>query len=305
MTVQPTTAEVLAGHDVVFLALPHGHSGRVAAELTAAHPDTLVVDLAADHRLVSAESWQAYYASEHQGTWPYGLPEMLIAGGGKQRERLRGAQRIAVPGCNVTAVTLAAAPLLQAGVIRPEALTAVLANGPSGAGRALKSHLLAAEILGSASPYAVGGSHRHIPEIEQNLNQALGADPVTGPVRITFTPTLVPMARGILATVSAPLAPGLDAGQARRKAQQAFTAAYGDEPFVRVLPDGQWPATASTAGSNVAQLQWALDERAGSVVVVIALDNLSRGTAGQAIQSAQIALGLDEGAGLPLEGVAP
>lgn len=304
MTIADSSAETLAGHDVVFLALPHGQSGAIAAELEEASPDTLIVDLAADHRLVDPEAWKKYYGSEHPGTWTYGLPELLTAEGA-QRSALAGTRRIAVPGCNVTAVTLGMQPLVKAGLIDQSKLTAVLANGVSGAGKALKPHLLAAEVLGSASPYAVGGTHRHIPEIEQNLARAAGEDPLASSTRITFTPTLVPMARGILATVSAPLTEAAGSGSAAaQKIGEAF-AVYRDEPFITVLPEGQWPATASTVGSNEAHLQWALDERAGTVTVCIAVDNLVRGTAGQAIQSTQIALGLEEASHLPHEGVAP
>lgn len=301
MTVQESTAAVLAGHDVVVLALPHGASGRIAAELAESSPDTLIVDLAADHRLQSARAWEAFYGSEHPGTWTYGLPELLLADGTRQRERLRTTARIAVPGCNVTAVTLGLQPLLAAGLVDPTRLTAVLANGVSGAGKALKPHLLAAEVLGDASPYGTAGTHRHVPEIEQNLAGVLGR-PVDDPgVRISFTPTLVPMSRGILATLSAPLT--ADAGDEEVRA--VFERAYAAERFVRLLPAGQWPHTAATTGANTAHLQCAVDARAGTVLVSVALDNLVRGTAGQALQSAHLALGLAESTALPTEGVAP
>ena len=311
--VKESTAEVLAGHDVVILALPHGQSGAIAAELEESSPDTLIVDLAADHRLISAATWEKFYGSEHQGTWAYGLPELLTADGTKQREALTDTKRIAVPGCNVTAVTLGLAPLVQSGLAAPAGLNAVLANGVSGAGKALKPHLTAAEVLGDASTYGTGGTHRHVPEIEQNLNGVLGADAADGPTRISFTPTLVPMARGILATITAE--PGesapktaeglLDAAALKDQLVQAFDQAYADEPFVRVLPEGQWPRTSSTTGSNLAHVQFTVDERAGKILVVVALDNLVRGTAGQALQSIHLALGLDETTALPLEGVAP
>ncbi|MFS0884304.1 N-acetyl-gamma-glutamyl-phosphate reductase [Aeromicrobium sp. 179-A 4D2 NHS] len=290
--VAETTPETLAGHDVVFLALPHGASGEVAAQLP---EDVLVIDCGADHRLESAADWADYYGGEHAGTWPYGLPE-LITGDGRQRDALPGARRIAVPGCNVTAVTLGLQPAVAAGIVEPTDLVAVLANGFSGAGKALKPHLLAAEGLGSASPYGVGGTHRHIPEIAQNLRHA-GADGVT----ISFTPTLVPMARGILATATARLAEGVDATAARA----VYEKAYGDEPFIRLLPEGQWPTTAATLGANVAHVQVAVDERANRLVTVTAIDNLVKGTAGGAIQSMNLALGLPETTGLTTIGVAP
>lgn len=298
---QPTTAEALAGHDVVVLALPHGASGEIAAQLP---DDVLVLDLGADHRLSSAAAWEQFYGSPHAGTWPYGLPELLHAVDGKvtgrQREALAGARRIAVPGCNVTAVTLGLQPGVAAGLVEPTDVVAVLANGYSGAGKALKPHLLAAEGLGAAAPYAVGGTHRHIPEIAQNL-QVAGAPEVS----ISFTPTLVPMARGILATVTARLAPGLDPRTAGAAVREAWAAAYADEPFVELLPEGRWPSTAMTLGANTALVQVAVDAAAGRVVVVAALDNLVKGTAGGAVQSMNVALGLPETAGLVTEGVAP
>ncbi|HSI92705.1 MAG TPA: Asd/ArgC dimerization domain-containing protein, partial [Jiangellaceae bacterium] len=215
---------------------------------------------------------------------------------GKQRAALAGATRIAVPGCNATAVTLALAPGLAAGVIEPTDLVAVLACGTSGAGKVLKPHLLASEIMGSASPYGVGGEHRHVPEIEQNLALAAG-----GPVAVSFTPTLVPMARGILATTTARPVRGTDAAAVRA----AWAAAYAGEAFVRLLPAGQWPTTAAVLGANTAQIQVSLDERAGRVVAISAIDNLGKGTAGAAVQAANIALGLAETTGLAVTGVAP
>ncbi len=289
---QPTTAEVLAGHDVVFLGLPHGQSGAVAAQLG---DDVLVIDCGADFRLESSADWREFYGGEHAGTWAYGLPE-LIVGEGRQRDALRGVNRIAVPGCNVTAITLGIQPAVAAGLVEATDLVAVLANGYSGAGKAPKTHLLAAEGLGAASPYGVGGSHRHVPEIMQNLRRAGAAE-----VTISFTPTLVPMARGILATTTARLADGIDLTSVRA----AYEVAYDDEPFVHLLPEGQWPTTAATLGANTAQMQVAVDERARRLVVVSAIDNLVKGTAGGAIQSMNLALGLDETTGLSTIGVSP
>lgn len=287
-----TTPENLAGHDVVVLALPHGASGALAAQLPAG---TLVIDCGADHRLASATAWGEYYGGEHAGTWPYGLPE-LITPTGLQRETLGGVDRIAVPGCNVTAVTLALQPGISHGVVDPTDIVAVLANGYSGAGKKLAVPYLAAEALGAAVPYAVGGSHRHIPEIVQNLTSAGAAG-----VRISFTPTLVPMARGILATVTAPLAAGVNVEAVRA----AWEEAYADEPFVHLLPQDQWPTTAATTGANTALMQVAVDGKAGRVVVVCAIDNLVKGTAGAALQSMNLALGLPETTGLTTVGVAP
>ncbi len=287
-----TSVDTLAGHDVVVLALPHGTSGEIAAQLP---PDTLVLDCGADHRLASSAAWAEYYGGDHSGAWPYGMPE-LITGSGHQRDALAGAKRVAVPGCNVTAVTLGLQPGVAAGVVDPTDITAVLAVGYSGAGKKLATNLLASEGLGAASPYAVGGTHRHIPEIVQNLEVAGAED-----VKISFTPTLVPMARGILATITAPLAAGVSADEVRA----AWENAYADEPFVHVLPEGQWPTTAATLGANTCLVQVAVDKKAGRVVVVSAIDNLVKGTAGAALQSMNIALGYPETTGLQLQGVAP
>jgi N-acetyl-gamma-glutamyl-phosphate reductase len=287
-----TTPDNLAGHDVVFLALPHGKSGAVT-ELLAA--DTLVIDCGADHRLVSESDWSKFYGGDFYGAWPYGLPELVKANGTKQRESLKGVSRIAVPGCNVTAISLGLAPGLLAGVITGEDIVAVLAVGPSGAGKSLRTDLLASEILGSANAYAVGGSHRHVPEI-QNLHGASGAR-----VTVSFTPVIVPMARGILATSTARLAPGVSGADVR----SAWEIAYANEPFVHLLPEGQFPRISDVVGANTALIGLAVDEAAERVVTVTAIDNLVKGTAGAAIQSANIALGLNETTGLPVNGVAP
>lgn len=293
LTLVDTTSENLAGHDVVFVALPHGLSGELTASLG---EDTLVIDCGADHRLTSEADWAAFYGGEYFGAWTYGLPELLLADGGTQRQHLAGARQVAVPGCNVTAITLALAPGIRAGVILADDLVSVLAVGTSGAGKALKPHLLASEIHGSAAPYAVGGTHRHTPEIVQNLTAA-GGEGVT----VSFTPVLVPMSRGILATSTAKLAPGADAATVRA----AWEEAYAHEPFVELLPPGQFPKTADALGANTALIGLAIDEAVGRVVVVSAIDNLVKGTAGAAVQSMNIALGLPETAGLQTNGVAP
>ena len=287
-----TTAAALAGHDVVFLALPHGHSGALAAQLDEA---ALVVDAGADHRLESAADWAEFYPGEWAGAWIYGVPELLTASG-RQRDALAGATRIAAPGCNASAVSLALAPAIAAGLVEPTDLGAVLAVGPSGAGRVLRVDLSASELLGSANAYAVGGMHRHVPEILQNLAKVTG---VRG--SISFTPVLVPMARGILATCTARLTPGVTEAAIRA----AYDGAYDGERFVQVLPAGAFPAVEHTIGANTLLLGLAVDAAAGRLVVIAALDNLVKGTAGAAIQSANVALGLPEGAGLPVDGVAP
>lgn len=287
-----TTPEALAGHDVVFLALPHGQSGPLAARLG---EDVLVVDCGADFRLRDPADWEHFYGSPHAGTWPYGLPELP-----GNRERLRGTRRIAVPGCYPTVTTLALFPAYAAGphgtsLAEPDAVV-VAASGTSGAGKSEKTNLLGSEVMGSMSAYGVGGVHRHTPEITQNLSAVAGE-----PVTVSFTPTLAPMSRGILATCTARAKPGVGADDLR----QAYERAYADETFVGLLPEGQWPATAMTLGANSALVQVALDERAGRIIAVAAIDNLTKGTAGGAIQSANLALGLPEQLGLTTIGVAP
>ncbi|MDQ3715141.1 MAG: N-acetyl-gamma-glutamyl-phosphate reductase [Actinomycetota bacterium] len=283
----PTDATTLSGHDVVFLALPHGHSAELAATLPA---ETLVVDLGADHRLSNSASWERWYGGSHVAPWPYGLPELAGA-----RGRLTGARRIAVPGCYPTAAILALAPALAAGLIEPDVVV-VAASGTSGAGRKVAPHLLGSEVMGSATAYGVGGVHRHTPEIIEHLGGAAGTA-----VRVSFTPVLAPMSRGILATCTAPLAGDLDTAAAR----SVYEKAYADEPFVTVLPENAWPSTGSVLGSNSVHLQLSVDAEARRLIVIAALDNLTKGTAGAAIQSANLALGLPETSGLPMLGLAP
>lgn len=293
MTVSDTTLEALSGHDVVFLALPHGASAEIAAQLP---PETLVIDAGADHRLEDAEAWEKFYGSSHAGTWPYGLPELMLTDGSRQREALRSARRIAVPGCYPTSSILALNPGFQAGLLEPQDVVIVAASGTSGAGKSAKTHLLGSEVMGGMSPYGVGGGHRHTPEIEEKLGLAAGA-----PVQISFTPTLAPMARGILATCTARVKPGVTVEQLR----QAWEEAYRDEPFVHLLPEGLWPTTKSVQGSNHVEMQLAYDPHAQRVIITSAIDNLTKGTAGGAIQSMNIALGLPENLGLLQEGLAP
>ncbi len=284
---EPTSAEALAGHDVVFLALPHGQSAEIAEALGA---ETVVVDCGADFRLTDAQAWDRFYGGAHAGSWPYGLPEL-----GDNREALSGARRIAVPGCYPTVSSLALAPAVQHDLVDASDVVVVAASGTSGAGKAAKAHLLGSEVMGSASAYGVGGVHRHTPEIVQNLSAlAHGTD-----VRVSFTPLLVPMSRGILATCSAPTT--VDAGTARA----AYLKAYADEPFVHVLPEGVWPQTQSVLGSNAVHLQVTVDEAAGRLVAVGAVDNLAKGTAGAAVQCMNLALGLPETTGLSTVGLAP
>ena len=276
---ETTSADRLAQADLVFLALPHGESGRLAAGL----PDTVaVVDLGADHRLAAAADWGRWYTGPHAGTWTYGLPELPGA-----REAVAASRRVANPGCYATAMALALAPLVAAGLADPDDVVVVAASGTSGAGRTAASHLLATEVAGDLSPYKVG-RHQHVPEVKQ----------ATGARSLSFTPVLAPMPRGILATVTARALGPADP-------REVLAAAYDGEPLVHVLPQGRWPHTAATLGSGSCHLQATVDTDSGRLVVVAALDNLGKGAAAQALQNANLVLGLPELAGVPVSGVAP
>jgi N-acetyl-gamma-glutamyl-phosphate reductase len=287
-TFGPTGPDELAGADLVFLALPHGASWALAAGLP---PDVVVVDLGADHRLADGAAWTAYYGGSAAPAWPYGLPELPDA-----RAALTGARRIASPGCYPTAVALGLAPLLRGGLVEPHDVVVVAASGTSGAGRAASERLLASELMGSVGAYKVGGVHQHTPEMEQALSEA-----AREPVSLSFTPTLAPMPRGILATCTARLTHGVTTAILR----DALHDAYDDEPFVHLLAGDVWPSTGATLGSNAVHLQAAADTHADRAVVVVALDNLGKGAAGQAVQNANLALGLDETLGLTALGIAP
>jgi len=284
---EETSPETLEGHDVVFLALPHGQSGPIAAGLG---EQVVVIDCGADYRLADSALWERFYGGTHAGTWPYGLPELP-----GQRDLLRGATRVAVPGCYPTVSTLALAPAVAENLVDDDVVV-VAASGTSGAGKAAKPHLLGSEVMGSVSAYGVGGVHRHTPEIIQNLSGL-----TDGTVTVSFTPLLVPMPRGILATCSARVHEGITEHDVRA----AYTKAYADEPFVHLLPEGQWPQTKSVTGSNAVHLQVTIDEDAHRLVAVGAVDNLAKGTAGAAVQCMNLALGLDEATGLSTVGLAP
>jgi N-acetyl-gamma-glutamyl-phosphate reductase len=311
----PTAAAPLSGADLVFLALPAGESAALAAQLPG---PVKIVDLGPDFRLADPAAWARFYPGPHAGQWEYGLPELPAA-----RARIQAASRVAVPGCYATAAILALAPLLGAGLAGPSDIVIVAASGTSGAGRAARPELLGSEVMGAVSAYQAGGTHRHTPEMEQALGAAVAAGPgrpmahrrprktvsapssmpdgPPGPVTVSFTPLLAPMPRGILATGTARLADGAGAGALR----DAVARAYVGEPFVRLLPEGSWPTTAATAGSNAVHLQVAADQHAERAVAVAALDNLGKGAAGQAVQCANLMLGLAETAGLTANGVAP
>jgi N-acetyl-gamma-glutamyl-phosphate reductase len=282
---EETTPEILAGHDVVFLGLPHGQSAVIADALP---PSTLIVDCGADFRLKDASEWTQYYGGTHAGTWPYGMPELP-----GNRETLSGATRIAVPGCYPTVSILSLLPAIASGLVDTR-VNVVAMSGTSGAGRAPKVNLLASEVIGSVRAYGVGGAHRHTPEITQALSAAANA-----PVDVSFTPVLVPTSRGILATCTARTA----ATEAELRA--VYEAAYAEEPFVFVLGEGEYPETGSVIGSNAVQIGIAVDERSGTFTAIGVVDNLTKGTGGAAVQSMNLAVGFGEAEGLTTVGVAP
>jgi N-acetyl-gamma-glutamyl-phosphate reductase len=282
---ESTDAATLAGHDVVFLALPHGHSAALADQLS---DDTVIIDCGADFRLTDATAWERFYGSAHAGSWPYGLPELPGA-----RDRLRGATRIAVPGCYPTAALLALWPAIAADLI-DSAVTVVAVSGTSGAGRAAKTDLLGSEVIGSARAYNIGGKHRHTPEIAQGLAAVTARD-----VTVSFTPVLIPTSRGILATCTAHTTATVS------ELRSAYEKAYDTEPFVHLLPEGQLPTTGAVLGSNAAQLAVAVDEDASTFIGLAAIDNLVKGTGGAAVQSMNLAVGWPETEGLTIVGVAP
>lgn len=299
-TFDHTDPAALAEADLVFLALPHAEAAELAAQL----PErTAVVDLGAGFRLADPQAWQRFYSGPHPGRWTYGLPELPGA-----RQRIRGSRRVAVPGCYATAAILALVPLVAAYLVAPTDIVVVAASGTSGAGRSARTDLLGSEVMGSMAAYAAGGRHRHTPEIEQALGEALPTADQPRGVTMSFTPSLAPMPRGILATCTARLAaPPAGDGDAEWDARlrSALRSTYTDEPFVHLLPEGRWPNTGATAGGNAAHLQVAADTHAGRAVVVSAIDNLGKGAAGQAVQVANLVLGLPETAGLSAHGIAP
>ncbi len=270
--------------ELVFMALPHGESAALVASI----PDHVkVVDLGGDFRLSDASQWEKYYGGKHAGVWVYGLPELKGA-----RTKIAGEVRVANPGCYATSIALGVAPAL--GFIDCQDIVVVAASGTTGAGRSAKINLIASEVMGSLISYKFGGVHQHTPEIEQALGTVAGKE-----VRVSFTPILAPMPRGILSTITAKLTQPMDSQQAHA----IFADAYDDEHFIDVLPLGVLPKTGALTGSNKVQIQVAVDSHTNRLVISVALDNLGKGAAGQAIQNANIIAGFDEGAGLTLDGL--
>jgi N-acetyl-gamma-glutamyl-phosphate reductase len=279
---EATDPQTLQNADMIFLALPHGASAKLAEQL----PDgAKIVDLGADFRLRDEKAWERFYQGPHAGAWTYGLPELPGA-----RAAIQKAKRVAAPGCYPTASILALAPLVTDELVDSTDIVIVAASGTSGAGRSPKPNLLGSEIMGSTAAYSVGGTHRHTPEIEQAL----------GGATVSFTPVLVPMPRGILATCTARLKPGVTEQDLRQALR-----CYDTEPFVHLLPEDRWPVTKAIAGSNAAHLQVTADTRTNRAIVISAIDNLGKGAAGQAVQIANLMLGFPETRGLTTHGVTP
>ena len=269
--------------DLVFIALPHGESAKLISQID---PKVKVVDLGADFRLVDGKKWEKYYGGKHAGSWVYALPELV------DHKLISSTNKVANPGCYATAIALSIAPALS--LINAEDIVVVAASGTTGAGRSAKVNLLGSEVMNNLSSYKFGGIHQHTPEIEQILSSISKAS-----VKVSFTPILAPMPRGILATVTAKLTQQSSAEQIR----EIYQSFYSGSKFVRLLPVGSMPMTSAVLGTNNAQIQIAVDEHVNRLVISSAIDNLGKGAAGQAIQNANLMCDLAEDAGLEILGV--
>ena len=269
--------------DLVFIALPHGESAKLISQID---PKVKIVDLGADFRLVDGKKWEKYYGGKHAGSWVYALPELV------DHKLISSANKVANPGCYATAIALSIAPALS--LINAEDIVVVAASGTTGAGRSAKVNLLGSEVMNNLSSYKFGGIHQHTPEIEQILSSISKAS-----VKISFTPVLAPMPRGILATVTAKLTQQSSAEQIR----EIYQSFYSGSKFVRLLPVGSMPMSSAVLGTNNAQIQIAVDEHVNRLVISSAIDNLGKGAAGQAIQNANLMCDLAEDAGLEILGV--
>jgi N-acetyl-gamma-glutamyl-phosphate reductase len=271
--------------ELVFLALPHGESAALIAKLPA---HVKIVDLGADYRLENSAQWEKYYGGKHAGVWVYGLPELSLG----QRNAIKKESKVANPGCYATSISLGISPAV--GVIDCSDIVVVAASGTTGAGRSAKINLIGSEVMGSLTSYKFGGVHQHTPEIEQALSAVSQKE-----AKISFTPILAPMPRGILSTITAKLTTPLNTQQAH----DLYAKHYADEFFIDLLPIGQMPKTSAVTGSNKVQIQVAVDEHSNRLVVSVAIDNLGKGAAGQAIQNANLICGLSEISGLALDGI--
>jgi N-acetyl-gamma-glutamyl-phosphate reductase len=277
------TAAEFAECELIFLALPHGQSSKIISELP---HSAKIVDLGADYRLKSSSSWEKYYGGEHAGTWFYGLPDLPGVSAA-----LRDESRVANPGCYATSIILGTAPAAKFADLTD--VVVVAASGTTGAGRSAKIDLIASEVMGSLTSYKFGGVHQHTPEIEESLSKVSKAD-----VKVSFTPVLAPMARGILSTITLKLSSRVSLEEVRER----YELFYQDSHFVHLLPIGLMPKTSAVFGTNLAQLQVAIDDRTNRLIVSIAIDNLGKGAAAQAIHNANIIAGFDARAGLLVDG---
>ncbi len=269
--------------DLVVIALPHGESAKLISQID---PKVKVVDLGADFRLIDSKKWEKYYGGKHAGSWVYALPELV------DHKLISSANKVANPGCYATAIALSIAPALS--LINAEDIVVVAASGTTGAGRSAKVNLLGSEVMNNLTSYKFGGIHQHTPEIEQILSSISRES-----VKISFTPVLAPMPRGILATVTAQLTQQSSAEQIR----EIYQSFYSGSKFVKVLPVGSMPMTSAVLGTNNAQIQIAVDEHVNRLLISAVIDNLGKGAAGQAIQNANLMCDLAEDAGLEILGV--
>ena len=270
--------------ELVFLALPHGESASLITKIPA---HVKIVDLGADYRLEDPTKWEKYYGGKHAGSWVYGLPELV-----GQREAIKKESKVANPGCYATSISLGIAPAIS--VIDSSDIVVVAASGTTGAGRSAKINLIGSEVMSSLTSYKFGGVHQHTPEIEQALSMVAQKE-----AKISFTPILAPMPRGILSTITAKLITSLNTQQVH----QLYEKYYANDFFIDLLPLGQMPKTSAVTGSNKAQMQVAVDEHSNRLVVSVAIDNLGKGAAGQAIQNANLICGYSEITGLALDGI--
>lgn len=281
-TFEATSIDEANTCDLVFTALPHGESAKFLHGLK---NGIKVVDLGADFRLKSASLWNKYYGGSHAGTWTYGLAELP-----GHRELISHSSKVANPGCYATSIISAIAPAAISESINIEDIVVVAASGTTGAGRKASANLLGSEVMNNLISYKFGGVHQHTPEIEESINEVSGS---TG-TKISFTPILAPMSRGILSTVTAKLTGDIKVSELR----EIYQNFYAQSPFISLLPEGQMPSTSAVGYSNRIDLQIAIDEHTGRLVVSSAIDNLGKGAAGQALQNANLMCGLSETDGL-------
>lgn len=278
---ETTTLSRMSECDLLFFALPHGESRNWITQLG---DDIKVVDLGADYRLTSEAQWKKYYSGEYAGVFPYGLPELPGA-----RAQLATASKIANPGCYATSIILGVLPAITHSMIEISDIVVVASSGTTGAGRNAKVNLLASEVMNSLTSYKFGGVHQHTPEIEQTLSSVSGRQ-----VKISFTPILAPLPRGILATITAKLSGRYDTN----RAHEIYSEAYENEKFIHVLPQGHMPQTNAVNGTNSTHIQVAVDTHTNRLIVSVAIDNLGKGAAHQALQNANIISGFEESDGL-------